>query len=112
MILTSDMKVRMIRDPLGASVRVVGWDLELSEMLGFRFFIDERVEGIFGLTWSITELTSGARVVAGVSRLDAIDRAEALLFKIGRGRFAKRVAEVIEKFEPLNLEELENDDGR
>lgn len=112
MILTSDMKVRMLRGPLGDPVRAVGWDLELSEMPDFRFFIDERTEGVFGRTWSITELTSGARVVAGFSRLDAINRASVVLAKLGCKRFAKHVAEVVEKFEPLDLEGLGVDDGR
>lgn len=111
MILTGDMKVRMIRDPIGMPVRAAGWDLELSGMPGFRFFVDKRDGCLADGTWSVTELTSGARVVTGFTRLDAIERAESILAKIGRERFARRVADVTLRFNPLGLEELETDDG-
>lgn len=112
MILTSDMKVRFLRDPLGAPVRAIGWDLELSGAEGFRFFIDQRDWSLTGRFWSVTELTSGARVATGYDRVNAIANAEAILAKIGRERFARHVDDVTQEFEPLSLEELETDDGR
>ncbi len=97
--------IRTLRDVLGLPILVAGWDLAFEEMPGFRFFIDER--GGDGGGWSISELSSGARVAKQLDREDAIASAKRILAREGNTRFASFVGLVVAEFGELNKEAAE-----